>query len=138
MFQAYNSARNLYVFMVAIDDDCDENEFSGSTFITTTMLLIITMFANDLNLSVEYINKMHSTEALDIFINYNDENDTLDNSSLEFIWPLYQNRYCFIYANTRIVPPEQFIYNELNIPNVSALVSFLIGLTLFYFILQAR
>lgn len=129
----------LQVFMVASDDDIDENEFSGSAFITTTMLLLIGMFANDLNMNIDFISRMHSSDEFAIYVNYNDINGTAHgNTRLELIWPHYQNRYCFIYANTQKIPPEQFIYNELNISNVSAVISFVIGFLFFYSILRLR
>lgn len=102
------------------------------------MLLVLSMFANDLNLSVAFINKIQPSDEFDIYINYDDEDQVEAGRSFELIWPHYQNRYCFIYANTRKVPPEQFIYNELNVANAAAVVSFVIGLVCFYAILRAR
>lgn len=84
------------------DDENDENNSSGNTFVSTTLLMVINMLADDLKMPVEYFSKATKSLNVDFFVNFNDEDGVYNKSAVEMIWPHYQNRYCLIYANTRL------------------------------------
>lgn len=113
------------------DEDGDENDSSGNTFVTTCMLLVINMIANDLNLPVEYyLSKTVPSQYVDIYVNFNDEDKVYEESSVELIWPHYQNRYCIIYSNTiKNLPSE--ILREFSVQNMSSHISWFIGFILY-------
>lgn len=68
------------------------------------------MFAKDLKIPVEYSNKASFSQNVDIFINFRDEDDVYNKSNVEMIWPHYQNRYCFIYTNTKLIVADGIFY----------------------------
>lgn len=114
-FHIFEFALPIFVFHVQTtlkvlfnfnEDEDDLNNFSGYTFVSTTLLLVINMFANDLKMPVEYLNKMSQSRNVDIFVNFHEDDGVYNASSVEMFWPHYQNRYCLIYANTRMLPPS--------------------------------
>lgn len=119
------------------DENGDANEFSGNTFVTTCMLLVINMIANDLSLPVEYLTKAFLFQDVDIYVNFNDEEGVYETSSVERIWPHYQNRYCFIYTNTIRVPPDELL-REFSVQNIASFISFCIGWLFYYIVFRSR
>lgn len=101
------SQNTLKVLMHFDLEENDSNEFSGNSFVTTCMLLMINMFANDLGVAVEY------ASTIDIFVNYDDDDMVYDKSMVSSEWPHYQNRYCFIYTNSRKIPTFEMLTTNL-------------------------
>lgn len=118
-------------------DAADANNYSAYTFVSTVMLLVINMFAEDLKIPIEYYNKIKFSSNVDIYINFNDEDGVYENSSVEMIWPHYQNRYCLIYTNTR----KTTVDNILNLSNhvtILSLTSWIIKWIYFFLVLRFR
>ncbi|XP_031625588.1 uncharacterized protein LOC116342209 [Contarinia nasturtii] len=133
------SANTLKVFFNFIEDDDDENNYSAYTFVSTAMLMVINMFANDLKVPVDYLNKISVSRntSIDIFINL-DENDGIYNSSfVENIWPHYQNRYCLIYANTKIMSPSTILNFSSTLIIMNSII-LLINMIFFYLVFRHR
>lgn len=82
------------------------------------------MFANDLKIPVEFLNKF--AETIDIVVNYR---GYYNESSMELIWPHYQNRYCLIYANTRLLAADGI----MGIFSIFMLLSFMVLIIKFIF-----
>lgn len=141
-FQIFEVGNTLKVLLKYNENDDDSNEFSSNSFVTTCMWLVINMFANDLSLPVEYLNRINvglngKPVRIDIFVNYNDEDGVYDTSEIEMIWPHYQNRYCFIYANTKRIPPDDVLRANKTF-NSAALLSSIVAFLYFFYILFAR
>lgn len=118
-------------------EETDSNDYSAYTFVSTVMLLVINMFADDLRIPIEYFNKISVSPDVDIYINFNDEDDVYENSTVEMVWPHYQNQYCLIYTNTR----KTTVDNLLSFTNSVIVFSMIfshINLLFFYLMLRYR
>lgn len=127
----------LKVLFNFAEDEDDENNFSAYTFVSTAMLMVLNMFANDLKVPVEYLNRISVSHNVDIYINFHEEDGVYNSSGVEMIWPHYQNRYCLIYANTRMLPPT----SALSLSSVFVLLSviiFIINWIFFYLVFRYR
>lgn len=91
--------------------------------------MVINMLANDLDIPVEPLDKVSSSQNVDIFINTLDEDAVYNKSQVEMVWPHYQNRYCLIYANTRLI----FAGAVLNYKNLFNLLSILVWIITYIF-----
>lgn len=118
-------------------DAADPNNYSAYTFVSTVMLLVINMFAEDLKIPIEYYNKVEFSSNVDIYINFNDDDGVYENSSVEMIWPHYQNRYCLIYTNTRKTTVDN-ILNFSNFVTILSLTSWIIKWIYFFLVLRLR
>lgn len=118
-------------------DAVDPNNYSAYTFVSTAMLMVINMFAEDLKIPIEYYNKVEFSSNVDIYINFNDEDSVYENSSVEMIWPHYQNRYCLIYTNTRKTTVDN-ILNFSNYVTIISLTSWIIKWMYFSLIIRFR
>lgn len=119
-------------------EEGDPNEFSGNSFVTTFMLLMINMFANDLSISVEYIDHTENASTIDIFINYDDDDAVYNKSFVSSEWPHYQNRYCFIYTNSKKIPTYEILTMNLLQSAYLTIFPFLISWMYHYLILHFR
>lgn len=99
--------------------------------------MVINMFANDLQMPIEYFNKFAETKNVDIYIDLYGEDDVYNASSVEMIWPHYQNRYCLIYANTLIFPSDN-VMSMTNIHMIFAFIVSIICLIFFYIVFRYR
>lgn len=81
----------------------DKNGFNVHSFVLKVFSIVINMLANDLNVSIERSDGVSSPQNVDIFIKTLNEGGDFNESLVEMVWPHYQNRYCFIYANTKLV-----------------------------------
>lgn len=118
-------------------EETDSNEYSAYTFVSTVMLLVINLFADDLKIPIEYFNKVSFSPDVDIYVNFNDGDGVYDNSSVEMIWPHYQNHYCLIYTNTR----KTTVDNLLSFTNSFIILSFIfwyINWVCFYLMFRYR
>lgn len=132
------SQNTLKVLMNFDLEESDSNEFSGNSFVTTCMLLMINMFANDLSIAVDYIDRTENASTIDIFINYDDDDKVYNKSLVSSAWPHYQNRYCFIYANSRKIPTYEILTTNLLQYNYFITVPFAISWVYHYLILHFR
>lgn len=119
------------------EDENDENNLSAYTFVSTVMLLVINMFANDLKIPIEYYSKFAASKNMDIYIDLYDEINVYNASAVEMIWPHYQNRYCLIYTNTISVPADAILSYANIFVGLCVPISLLIWL-IFYMILYYR
>lgn len=119
------------------DDENDENNLSAYTFVSTVMLLVINMFANDLKIPIEYFNKFAASQNMDIYIDLHDEDNIYNASEVEMIWPHYQNRYCLIYTNTISVQAGAILRYANIFVALCVLMALLIWV-IFYVILHYR
>lgn len=118
-------------------EETDSNDYGAYTFVSTVMLLVINMFADDLQIPIEYFNKISFSPDMDIYINFNDDDGVYENSTVEMVWPHYQNRYCLIYTNTR----KTTVDNLLSFTNSVVIFSMIfshINLLFFYLTLRYR
>lgn len=132
--QASNGGSTLRVLFNSEIGDAngDANEFSGTTFVTTFMLLVINMISDDLDLSVELLLTDNGSKSVDIYV---DDNNNITN--VELLWPHYQNRYCFIYSNIVRISPHEMLH-EWGTHNVSIAVSWILGWIFYCIILFVR
>lgn len=100
-------------------DENDKNEFSGMSFATTCLLLVVNMFANDLNIPLEYSNVLPGVnqKEYDIFISFQDSDNVYDVNRVTSVWPHYQNRYCFVYANAKATPSLDISFSSFSSSN---------------------
>lgn len=132
------SQNTLKVLLKFDLEENDPNEISGNSFVTTCMLLVINMFANDLSIAVEYIDRTENPETIDIFVNYNDDYMVYNRYLVSSEWPHYQNRYCFIYANSRKVPTSEMLSANMAQSVFYTSFPFLISWVYHYLILHFR
>lgn len=132
------SQNTLKVLMHFDLEENDSNEFSGNSFVTTCMLLMINMFANDLGVAVEYIDRTENASTIDIFVNYDDDDMVDDKSMVSSEWPHYQNRYCFIYTNSRKIPTFEMLTTNLFHSIYFLFIPFVISWVYHYLILHFR
>lgn len=117
--------------------ETDSNEFSGNSFVTACMLLVMNMFANDLGHSVEYLDRIDYASSADIFINYDNDEMVYNKSLVSSEWPHYQNRYCFIYSNSRRIRTfEMLTVRILNSAPIA--IPFIVSWIYHYLILHFR
>lgn len=135
-FYSQNTLKVLLKF--ASDEEEDPNEFSGNSFVFTCMLLVLNMFANDLSLPVEYIDRAANSSTIDIFINYNDNDMVYEKQFVASAWPHYQNRYCFIYTNSRKVPTYEILAYNLTFSMYYTILPVFISWIYHYLILHFR
>lgn len=97
------------------------------------------MFANDINLPVTYSSAIQNINQKenDIFISFQDNDNVYDKNRVISVWPHYQNRYCFVYSNAKVMA-----FLELSFSSFSATNMLFIAFCIFWFyhsyILYAR
>lgn len=136
--QDSDSQNTLKVLMHFDLEESDSNEFSGNSFVTTCMLLMMNMFANDLSISVEYIDRTENASTIDIFVNFDDDDMVYNKSLVASGWPHYQNRYCFIYANTKKIPTSEILAMNVLHSIYFVVFPFIISWVYHYLILHFR